>query len=179
VPTVPLYCRIYCRAASRHGAPTVHRWHRFHGVPAVLLYCRAASCHTRITDCTLSSLCTASCVAFCILQGSITSWRANCASFASLGALAKLQQLSLHAFHCPGVLYDGVLIVCFWLLPHLLQGSITSWRANCASFASLGALARLQQLSLHAFHCPGVLHDGVLIVCFSLLPHLLQGSITS
>jgi hypothetical protein len=44
---------------------------------------------------------------------------------------------------------------CASLLPHLLQGSITTWRANCASFASLGALAKLQQLSLHAFHCPG------------------------
>eukprot|EP00775_Hariotina_reticulata_P004724 gene4725-4974_t len=36
-----------------------------------------------------------------------------------------------------------------------VQGSFTAWRANCAAFASLSQLTGLQQLTLHAFHCPG------------------------
>jgi hypothetical protein len=41
-------------------------------------------------------------------------------------------------------------------MPHCsLQGSFTAWRANCAAFASLSQLTGLQQLTLHAFHCPG------------------------
>jgi hypothetical protein len=63
------------------------------------------------------------------------------------------------------------------LLHSLTQGSITSWRANCASFASLGALGKLQQLSLHAFHCPGAHLAAALMQLTALSELRLSGRV--
>lgn len=73
------------------------------------------------------------------VQGSITSWRANCASFASLGALSHLARLSLHAFHCPGAHLAAALLRLSGLEELRLSG-----RVVLEPLAALSRLGRLQ-----------------------------------
>uniref|UniRef100_A0A383WMA3 Uncharacterized protein n=1 Tax=Tetradesmus obliquus TaxID=3088 RepID=A0A383WMA3_TETOB len=77
------------------------------------------------------------------VQGSITSWRANCASFASLGALSHLARLSLHAFHCPGAHLAAALLRLSGLEELRLSG-----RVVLEPLAALSRLGRLQVLEL-------------------------------
>lgn len=84
------------------------------------------------------------------MQGSITSWRANCASFASLGALSRLARLSLHAFHCPGAHLAAALLRLGGLEELRLSG-----RVVLEPLAALSRLGRLQVGSrcTHALAC--------------------------
>ncbi|WIA39453.1 hypothetical protein OEZ86_005552 [Tetradesmus obliquus] len=105
------------------------------------------------------------------VQGSITSWRANCASFASLGALSHLARLSLHAFHCPGAHLAAALLRLSGLEELRLSG-----RVVLEPLAALSRLGRLQVLEL----TQDVQYDVLcgLVQQLTGLTHLAVGRVT-